>query len=81
MGLISGILGIAALIMLWNNPISVIWWILLILLIFDFLTVEAVKWSIKMYGLKDMVTKFWAIIATVIQVSIIIFFIYYILIK
>lgn len=68
MGFVAGVLGVIALIFLWGNPVPTLWWTIFILAIFDFLSVSAVKNSIKMHGAKDKVTKFWLIVATVVQI-------------
>ncbi len=69
MGFISGILAIIALIVLWQTPLPMLWWSILILVIVDFLCVSAVKESIRMHGNKDRVTLFWLIITTLIQIA------------
>ncbi len=64
-GAIASILAIIALIVLWDESNSMLWWIILGLLITDYLFTNSLKESLKLYGEEDKATIKWGIIATV----------------
>lgn len=70
-GLIASVIGIVALIIGWERPVPILWWIILGLLICDFLLTKTVRESIGMYGMKDSATRAWGIITGVNQLVII----------
>lgn len=70
-GLIASVIGIVALILAWQRPVPILWYVILGLLIIDFVFKKTVRESMGMYGLKDSATVTWGIITTVNQVAII----------
>lgn len=79
MGCIAEIVGIIALFILWNNPeFSNTWWIIIGLVIGNWLFNKVIQESIKMYGMKSKVSIFYSLILSVIQLFIIGMSCYYI---
>ena len=70
-GFIASILAIIALIVLWNESNSMLWWIIIGLLFTDYLFTNTLKESLKLYGGEDKATIKWGIIVTVTQISLI----------
>jgi len=77
-GLIAWVMGILALTFAWERPIPVLWWVILGLLVGDFLFTRTVRESMGMYGWKDRATITWGIITTVNQLAIIGLSVYFI---
>ena len=70
-GFIASILAIIALIVLWSESNSMLWWIIIGLLFTDYFFTNTLKESLKLYGGEDRVTIKWGIIVTVTQISLI----------
>ena len=70
-GAVASILAVIALFVLWERPIPTLWWIILGILIADYLFSNSLKESLKLYGKEDKVTVKWGIIATITQISLI----------
>ena len=80
-GLIAFILGFAALVVSWKQPIPSTWWIILALMTTEFLFANTVRKSLGMYGMRDKVTKTWGVLTSLVQFGIIILAIYVLVIK
>ncbi len=61
------IVNIAALVVAWDSPIPMVWWILLGLLLTDFLQLAVLRESVRLYGTRDGTTYFWALVHTTVQ--------------
>ncbi len=75
-GLIASVLGIIALIVLWDRPDPTLWRVIFGLMIAEFLFAQTVKTCIKDYGMHDKATKTWGVITTISQLFLIVLSIY-----
>jgi hypothetical protein len=70
MGFIAELVGICALVFLWNNPEhSNIWWIILGLMIGNWILKKVVEKSLKQNGMKSKIPFLYSLILIAIQIS------------
>lgn len=70
-GLIAQVLGVVALVVIWERPIPVIWWCILGLLIAEWYFKALTKDSFQTNGPKNPITVTLGIVLTVIQLVVI----------
>lgn len=70
-GIVVQVLAIIAMVRLWSSPHTFLWWSLLVLLVFDWLTAEAVKNAVKM-GSGEKVENFWTVANMVVTFALLV---------
>ena len=71
-GCLAFVFGLIGLFRYWDNPLPMIWWVVLVLFVLDIWFVSALENALKMYGQSAKETKTIAVFAFSLQIALVV---------